>query len=55
MYPPLSDKEKVESAEFLLRNWQPTKLEDYAELIDELWWIVVDGKYKPEEGEDDNN
>lgn len=51
----MSDKEKLEKTEFLLRNYQITDYSSASNLIAELWWIVVEGKYKPEEGEDDNN
>ena len=43
----MTDKEKLEKAEFLLRNYQVTSYESATELIAELWWIVVEGKYRP--------
>ena len=46
------DKEKLEKSEFLLRNYNVTDLESANNLISELWWIIVEGSYKPLEKEE---
>ena len=45
----MDDKKKLANAEFMLRNYQVKNDKDRAELLDHLWWIIVEGKYKPEE------
>lgn len=45
----MSDKEKLEKTEFMLRNYQITDYSSASDLIAEIWWIVVEGKYRPKE------
>lgn len=49
----MTDQQKLEKVEFLLRNYQATDEKSLAKLLDEIWWIVVEGKYKPGEGGDE--
>ena len=43
----MSEKQIIDASAFLLRNYQYTTLEEANDLFDELWYLLVEGKYKP--------
>lgn len=44
----MDDKKKLANAEFMLRNYKVENFDDASELLDHLWWIICEGKVKPQ-------